>query len=227
MLDPHQSRFPVSLDFHREFPDDNGHRQGRRSMMNSQLESSVSGLRRGHLELLQGGRVLPLGDSGGKLEVLHGRVWLTRAGDPDDYFVDFGNSIVVPSSGRTLVAAVDDARPALVAWRPLRLVERAAAAVRAFTGRCWEIVDPAPRVGAGAVAAVVAVLAGALVFGPVSDARTRTLATSAVLHNGAAATACSGADARTLAERPRADAVAGDRAAGATQEAGRRAPGIA
>ena len=52
--------------------------------MNSQLESSVSGLRRGHLELLQGGRVLPLGDSGGKLEVLHGRVWLTRAGEDDD-----------------------------------------------------------------------------------------------------------------------------------------------
>ena len=195
--------------------------------MNTQLESSASGLRRGHLELLQGGRVLPLGASGGKLEVLHGRVWLTRAGDPDDYFVDLGHSMVVPSSGRTLVAAVDDAKPALVAWRPLGVVERAAAAVRAVSERCWEIVDPAPRIGTGAVAAIIVVLAGALVFGPLSDARTRTLATSAVLHNGGAATARLGVDARTLAERPRPDAVAGERAAGATPEAGRRTPGAA
>ena len=195
--------------------------------MNTQLESSASGLRRGHLELLQGGRVLPLGASGGKLEVLHGRVWLTRAGDPDDYFVDFGHSMVVPSSGRTVVAAVDDAKPALVAWRPLGVVERAAAAIRAVTERCWEIVDPAPRVGTGALAAIVVVLTGALVFGPLSDARTRALATPAVLHNGGAATARPGADATTLAERARANAVAGGRAVGATQEAGRRAPGAA
>jgi len=193
-------------------------------MMNTQLESSAPSLRRGHLELLQGGRVLPLGASGGKLEVLHGRVWLTRAGDPDDHFVDFGNSIVVPSSGRVLVTAVDDARPALVAWRPRSLVERAAAAIHAFTGRCWEIVDPAPRIGAGALAAVVVVLAGALVFGPLSDARTRTLAAPSVLHNGHPATAHHGADARTFAERPRA---AVDRAANAAQEAGRRPAGVA
>jgi hypothetical protein len=194
-------------------------------MMNTQLESSVPGLRHGHLELLQGGRVLPLGASGGKLEVLHGRVWLTRAGDPDDHFVDFGHSIVVPSSGRVLVTAIDDARPALVAWHPRGLVERAMAAIHAFTGRCWEIVDPAPRVGAGALAAVVVVLAGALVFGPLSDARTRTLATPSLLHNGGAATARGGADARILAERPHA--AAGDRAANAAQKVGRRPAGVA
>jgi hypothetical protein len=193
-------------------------------MMNTQLESSVSGLRRGHLELLQGGRVLPLGASGGKLEVLHGRVWLTRAGDPDDHFVDFGHSIVVPSSGRVLVTAVDDARPALVAWHPRGLVERAVAAIHAFTGRCWEIVDPAPRVGAGALAAVVVVLAGALVFGPLSDARTRALVTPSVLHNGGAATARGGADARIPVEQPHA---ATDRAANAAQKVGRRPAGVA
>jgi hypothetical protein len=193
-------------------------------MMNTQLESAVSGPRPAHLELLQGGRVLPLGASGGKLEVLHGRVWLTRAGDPDDHFVDFGHSIVVPSSGRVLVTAVDDARPALVAWHPRGLVERAVAAIHAFTGRCWEIVDPAPRVGAGALAAVVVVLAGALVFGPLSDARTRTLVTPPVLHNGGAETARGGADARTLAERPHA---AADRAANTAQKVGRRPAGVA
>ena len=195
--------------------------------MNTQLESSLQGSRRGHLELLQGGRVLPLGASGGKLEVLHGRVWLTRAGDPDDYFVDFGHSLVVPSSGRALVAALDDARPALVAWRPRGVGERVAAAIHAITHRCWEIVDPAPRIGAGALAAVVAVFAGALVFGPVSDARTRTLASDAVLHNGGPATARPAADARTLVTRPRADAGSGGRAAGAAQEARRRAAGVA
>jgi len=194
-------------------------------MMNTQLESSVPGVRRGHLELLQGGRVLPLGASGGKLEVLHGRVWLTRAGDPDDHFVDFGNSIVVPSSGRALVTTIDDARPALVAWRPRGLAERAAAAMQAFTGRCWEIVDPAPRIAAGALAAILVVLAGALVFGPFSDAR--TLAAAGVLHNGGAATARLGADARTLAERPRVDLAAGDRAANAAQKVGRRPAGAA
>jgi len=172
-------------------------------MMNTQLELFVPGVRRGHLELLQGGRVLPLGASGGKLEVLHGRVWLTRAGDPDDHFVDFGNSIVVPSSGRALVTTIDDARPALVAWRPRGLAERAAAAMQAFTGRCWEIVDPAPRIGAGALAA------------------------AGVLHNGGAATARLGADARTLAERPRVDLAAGDRAANAAQKVGRRPAGAA
>lgn len=193
--------------------------------MNTQLESSVPGLRHGQLELLHGGRVLPLGTSGGKLEVLHGRVWLTRAGDLDDHFVDLGHSIVVPSSGRVLVTALDDARPALVAWRPRGLVERALAAFHAFAGRCWEIVDPAPRVGAGAAAAVLVVLAGALVFGPLSDARTRTLASPSLLHNGGAATAPVGADASTPVER--SHATAGDRAANAAQEARRRPAGVA
>jgi hypothetical protein len=193
--------------------------------MNTQHESSHDGRRRGHLALLQGGRVLPLGDSGGRLEVLHGRVWLTRAGDPDDHFVDLGESIVVPSSGHALVAAIDDARPALVAWRPRRLVERIAAAIGAISGRCWEIVDPARRIGAGAAAAVVVVLAGALVFGPLSDARTRTLAEPLVLHNGGAANARN--DVRTLVNRPRAEAGAGERSVGAAKEARRRAPGSA
>jgi hypothetical protein len=198
-------------------------------MMDTQLSSAVPGSRRGQLELLRGGRVLPLGATGGRLEVLHGRVWLTRAGDPDDYFVDFGNSIVVPASGRALVAAIDEARPALIAWRPQtiveRIVERATAMARAIFGRCWEIVEPAPRIGAGALAAILAVTVGALVFGPVSDARTRTLASSSVLHNGGAANSRSGTDARSNAERPRADA--GGRADGAAAQARCRAPGVA
>ncbi|MBV9890547.1 MAG: DUF2917 domain-containing protein [Rhizobacter sp.] len=195
--------------------------------MNTQLEPPVQGSRRGHLELLQGGRVLPLGATGGKLEVLHGRVWLTRAGDPDDHFIDFGHSLVVPSSGRALVAALDEDRPALVAWAPRGVGERVVAAVHAISDRCWEIVDPAPRIGAGALAAMGAVLAGALVFGPLSDARTRTLAAAGVLHNGGPTTARPAADARSLVHRPRADVSGGERAAGAAQEARRRAAGVA
>ena len=193
--------------------------------MNMQLQAATPELLDGRLELLAGGRVLPLGDAGGQLEVLHGRVWLTRAGDPDDHFVEVGHSMVVPSSGRVLVAAIDDARPALVAWRPRSVGERVAAAVRAVTGRCWEIVEPAPRIGAGALAAVVAVVAGALVFGPLSDARTRSLAEPLVLHNGGAANPH--LDVRTFVNRPRADAGAGERPVGAAQEARRRAPGAA
>ena len=103
--------------------------------MNTQTESAARRSRRGHLELLQGGRVLPLGASGGTLDVLDGRVWLTRAGDPDDHVAGVGESIVVPSSGSALVAAFDDAKPALVAWRPRRVVERAREAMRAISGR--------------------------------------------------------------------------------------------
>jgi len=193
--------------------------------MNTQVIRAISESPRSHLEVLAGGRVLPLGASGGRLEVLRGRVWLTRAGDPDDHFADAGDVVVVPSSGRSLVESVDDARPAVVAWRPLGLVEGVVAKVRAITGRCWEIVEPAPRIGAGALAAVLVVAAGALVFGPFSDARTRTLAEPRVLHNGGAADAR--LDVPTSLHRPRADAGAGERPVGAAQEARRRTAGVA
>ena len=51
--------------------------------MNAQVESIGSGLPATGLRTLRAGNVLPLGSSGGKLEVLHGRVWLTRSGDPE------------------------------------------------------------------------------------------------------------------------------------------------
>jgi DUF2917 family protein len=194
-------------------------------MMNTQVNGAASTSPRSRLEVLAGGRVLPLGATGGRLEVLRGRVWLTRAGDPDDHFVDVGQAIVVPSSGRAIVASVDDARPAVVAWRQRRVVDRFAAAARAITGRCWEIVAPAPRISAGALAAVLAVFAGVLVFGPFSDARTRALAGPPVLHNGGAANAR--LDVNTFVHRSRADAGAGERSVGAAQEARRRAPGVA
>src|SRR4051794_22942818 len=113
-------------------------------MMNTHTQALGSGVLPGSLRTLRAGRVVALGSSGGKLEVLHGRVWLTRAGDIDDHFVDFGQSVVIPASGRTLVEALDQDQPALIAWSPGSVVDRIGAALRATFGRCWEIVNPAP-----------------------------------------------------------------------------------
>ena len=99
---------------------------------------------------------MPLGSAGGQLEVLHGRVWLTRAGDLDDHVVESGQTLSVPASGRAVVEAWDEAQPALVAWQPTPIVDRVGAGVRSMFGRCWDIVDPVRRIEVGAFAAVVA-----------------------------------------------------------------------
>ena len=197
--------------------------------MNSQVESIGSGLPATGLRTLRAGNVLPLGSSGGKLEVLHGRVWLTRSGDPDDHFVDFGQSVVVPASGRVLVEALDDTQPALVAWRPETIVDRIAAVLRAGFERCWDIVDAPHRIGAGTLAAALALAGGAVVFGPLSDARTRALAAAHVLHNRGGASVRAAVDAAPASRGARADASArpNERARGAAQEARRGAAGAA
>ncbi len=196
--------------------------------MNTQRTSIGPEASRGVLRTLPAGCVMPLGCAGGKLEVLQGRVWLTRAGDPDDHFVDFGQSVVVPASGRVLVEAWDDEQPALVAWRPGTIVGRIAAALRSTLGRCWEIVDPARRIGAGVIAAVVALVAGALLFGPLSEARTRALLAPTVLHNSPGARTSIGLDAGTRTG-PSNDVSAGSRGRAriAAQEARRRPAGPA
>lgn len=198
-------------------------------MMNTQATSVDSGLPATALRLLRAGNVLPLGSAGGKLEVLHGRVWVTRSGDPEDHFVDLGQSVVIPASGRVLVEALGDGQTALVAWRPGSIVDRVAAALHATFGRCWEIVDAPHRIGAGALAALLALVVGALVFGPLSESRTRALATPAVLHNGAGANPRAAVDAAPASRGGRADASARprERARGAAQEAGRGTAGAA
>ncbi|HEY2559468.1 MAG TPA: DUF2917 domain-containing protein [Caldimonas sp.] len=184
----------------------------------------------GNVRSLDGGRVLPLGSAGGRLEVLHGRVWLTRAGDPDDYFVDLGQSVVIPASGRALVEAIDDGQPALIAWRPRTVMERIGAILGSTFRRCWDIVDPVPRIGAGALAAAIALVSGVLLFGPLSDQRTLSMAGSAVLHNSGAANARLGAAVPAIPRGPRADAGAAeprDRDRSAAQQAGCRTAGVA
>ena len=144
------------------------------------------------LRTLRSGHVLPLGSSGGRLDVLHGRVWLTRQGDADDHVLAGGESVRVPAGGAVLVEAWDDASPALVAWQPGRALNRVAACAHRTACRCWEAVDPVRRIGSGAVAAVLALVAGASVFGPISEARSRELAQAVRLHNTAVHSAPTG-----------------------------------
>src|SRR5438309_1635574 len=107
-------------------------------MMNTQQVMAALAPARRRLHTLRSGAILPLGSTGGRLEILHGRVWLTRAGDLDDHVVERGQTLAVPATGSALVEAWDDGQPALVAWQPTPLGER----LRWALGRCWEAVDP-------------------------------------------------------------------------------------
>jgi len=180
---------------------------------------------RHRLQMLRGGAILPLGSGGGRLEVLHGRVWLTRSGDLDDHVVESGATLAVPAAGTSLIEAWDESVPALVAWQPTPLVDRLAARVRALFGRCWDIVDPLRRLGVGTVGVVVALSIGAFLFGPLSEARSRALAAPTVLHNSAGARTSIGLDAGTRTGSSNdVSADARERARNTAQEARRRAP---
>jgi hypothetical protein len=175
--------------------------------------------------LLRGGAVLPLGSGGGRLEILHGRVWLTRSGDLDDHVVETGATLAVPAAGQSLIEAWDGGEPAVVAWQPTPFAERVGASVRAMFGRCWDIVDPLRRVGVGTVAMVVALSVGAFLFGPLSEARSRALAAPTVLHNSGGARTSIGLDAGTRTGSSNdVSADARERARVPAQEARRGAP---
>ena len=184
---------------------------------------------RQHLKTLRGGAIMPLGSGGGRLEVLHGRVWLTRSGDLDDHVVEGGATLDVPAAGQSLIEAWDESEPALVTWRPTPLVDRVGARVRAMFSRCWDIVDPLRRAEVGVFGAVVALSLGAFVFGPLSESRTRALlAPATVLHNSAAARTRIGLDAGPRTGSPNdVSADARQRARVTANEARRRPAGPA
>ena len=50
------------------------------------------------LQTLRAGHIVTLGSAGGRLDVLHGRVWLTREGELDDHLVETGQSFSVPDT---------------------------------------------------------------------------------------------------------------------------------
>lgn len=195
--------------------------------MNTQVVKSLGRAAPGTVRSLRVGRILPLGSTGGRLDVLHGRVWLTRAGDLEDHVIDSGQGLVVPPSGRALVEDWGD-EPAVVAWRQATVRDRIRAITGAF-GRCWDIVDPVRRIEVGAFAAVVALAVGAFLFGPLSESRTRSLlAPTTVLHNSAGARTSIGLDAGTrTGPSDDVSAAARERARITAQEARRRPAGAA
>ena len=103
--------------------------------MNSQSMSANARSAASALQTLRAGHIVTLGSSGGHLDVLRGRVWLTREGELDDHLVETGQSFSVPANGRALVEAWDDEDPALIAWRAGSLLDRASAYVRSALNR--------------------------------------------------------------------------------------------
>lgn len=194
--------------------------------MNTQSMTTRPGVAGSSPRTLRAGQVMALGSAGGRLEVLHGRVWLTQEGDLDDHVVGSGESFRVAANGRAVVEAWEDEAASLIVWRAGTLLDRASAYVRSTLSRGWEIVDPAPRISAGTVAAVLAVFVIAAVFGPLSDARSKALATPALLHNRPVLSAPVGAADRDREGTPvDAAAATSGRARFAAQEA-RRHPAV-
>ncbi|MDQ2927801.1 MAG: DUF2917 domain-containing protein, partial [Pseudomonadota bacterium] len=144
-------------------------------MISSQESKSTAMAAVGARRSLSSGQVLTLGSGGGQVSVLCGRVWLTSPGDLDDHVLEAGESFDVASSGPTLIEAWYGASPALVAWRPRTMSERARDGVSGTWGRCWELMHPAGRAGIGTAAALAGIVAAALLFGPLSEARVRGL----------------------------------------------------
>ena len=64
--------------------------------------------------------------TGGELEVLDGRVWLTRRGDTEDHVLEAGQRMRISPSESVVVEQWQRDQPALVDWKPraqpLRLV---------------------------------------------------------------------------------------------------------
>ena len=55
------------------------------------------------------------------LNVLHGRVWVTRAGDPDDHFIDAPRAVRLEAGCRGLVSAEGPAQIADIGWLGIQL----------------------------------------------------------------------------------------------------------
>jgi hypothetical protein len=170
---------------------------------------------------------MTLGGAGGEVEILSGRVWLTIPGDPSDHVLEAGDCFRFVGSGPTLVEAWSRGSPALIAWRPRTLVERLRDRLAGAWGRCWELMNPAGRMGMGTAAALAGIVAAGLVFGPVSEARIRSLvrpaASATVLHNASGAALGATATRGSLAD----GSDTRDRSSRSAQEARRRAPGAA
>ena len=195
-------------------------------MMNTQLSSTFLGsVSAEAVRALPAGHVVALGSGGGQVSILSGSVWLTSSGDPDDHFLGAGESFAVRDSGEIVVETSSRGTPALIAWRPRTLLERVRDRLLRTYARCWDLVNPAGRVGIGSVTAVAAVAIAGALFGAASESRVQHLGTAAgsgtVLHNAkqGAAVAAKG----TAAD----GSNTGVRTPGTARQVDRRAPGAA
>ena len=138
-----------------------------------------------------------------------------------DHLLDAGQSIEL---GATSSALVEGWRgDAVVAWQAAPSTpRRPSSRLRLALSRCWELMNPIARIGLGSSAALAALVAGELVFGPLSQARLQTLIDAPSLHNPSHIG--SGLDAETMRHVDPSRAV---RARVAAQEARRRAAGAA
>jgi hypothetical protein len=130
----HQSMPWVSLDLYSANDDDDGSLQRGPIMMNTQQSKFSAGSFSGAARALAAGQVMTLGTSGGRVQVLSGRIWLTSPGDLDDHVLDAGDSFCVDASGPTLVEAWDRGEPALIAWRSRTVFERIRSLVKPAIG---------------------------------------------------------------------------------------------
>ena len=174
---------------------------------------------------LPAGHVVALGTGGGQVSILSGSVWLTSSGDPDDHFLGAGESFAVRDAGQVLVETSSRGTAAVIAWQPRTLLERVRDRFVRSSARCWDLVNPAGRIGIGSVAAVAALAVAGALFGAASESRVRHLGTAAgsgtVLHNAKQGAAV--AAKRTVAD----DSNTGVGTPGAARQADRRAPGTA
>ena len=174
------------------------------------------------------GHVVALGTGGGQVSILSGRVWLTSGGDPSDHVLGAGESFSVRDSGQTLVETWSrGGDPAVIAWRPRSFGERMRDRFLHSAARCWDLVSPTRRIGIGSIAAVAGfVVAGAL-FGPLSDARVRTLTAPAVRSAGSVLHNADRGVAAAAREALIDGSDTGYRASGAARQAGGGTPGAA
>jgi DUF2917 family protein len=225
----HQSMRWVSLDFPSSRDEDDDLVNARVVMMNAQqsFATLLGSVDPEAVRALPAGHVVALGNGGGRVSILSGRVWLTSGSDPDDHFLGAGETFDVPNAGPTLVEAWSRGDSAVIAWRPRTFAERLHRRLVRSYESWWKFVSPGRRAGVGTVAGVIAVAVLGAVVGPVFEARSpaapAALPHAAVLHNaerGVAREAARGAPADGADDT-------GYRPSGAARQADRRAPGAA
>lgn len=86
------------------------------SMMNTQDKMHKT-MSFGRTQALHAGHPVAFGARAGRLEIVEGRVWLTRVGDLDDHMMEPGDSIELDGHAAALAEPWARDASAVVAWR--------------------------------------------------------------------------------------------------------------